>query len=78
MRVLGTVTSFNPGRGFGFIMPDSARTAVFAHVNEVRGKLYLRAGDRVEFAIGNSDKGKGKRAIDVQLLEDTAANGGAL
>jgi CspA family cold shock protein len=65
MRFTGTVSSFNL-RGFGFILPDGERTAIFVHVSGIRGNTMLRTGERVDFTIIDTDKGQ--RAVDVQLL----------
>jgi CspA family cold shock protein len=73
MRFTGTVASFHP-RGFGFILPDRERTAIFTHVSNIRNNAMLRAGERVDFII--IDTKKGQRAVDVQLLD--ACEEGAL
>jgi cold shock CspA family protein len=75
MRHTGTVTSYNPSRGFGWVTPDDVRASVFVHVNDVRGKLPLRVGDHVEYE--QIETPKGLKAIDIVILEGAPATGGA-
>jgi CspA family cold shock protein len=53
----GTVTRYDPDRGFGFITPDAGGADLFVHVSVVRGPEPLQQGDRVRYAIRQSDKG---------------------
>jgi len=53
----GTVTRYDPDRGFGFISPDAGGPDLFVHVSVVRGVDPLQQGDRVRYAIRQSDKG---------------------
>jgi CspA family cold shock protein len=70
MRQLGTVISFNAGRGFGFVLPDNQRHTIFAHIKDVRDRILLRTDDRISFEI--AEDGKGKRCVDIELLEAAA------
>jgi cold shock CspA family protein len=77
MRVKATVVTYIVDRGYGWALPDNGRVTAFAHVNDVSGKLHLRAGDRIECEIISTPKGL--KAMDIVILEDaTAAAGGAL
>jgi CspA family cold shock protein len=53
----GTVTRYDPDRGFGFITPDAGGSDLFVHVSVVSGVEPLRQGDRVRYAIRQSDRG---------------------
>lgn len=57
-RESGSVKWFNANKGFGFITRDSGDD-VFVHFRSIRGKgrRILRDGQRVEFAVVESDKG---------------------
>ncbi len=57
-RVLGTVKWFNNAKGYGFIKPDEGPD-VFVHFTAIQAEGYrtLEAGQRVEFAIEESEKG---------------------
>ncbi len=61
----GTVKWFNDAKGFGFITGESGED-VFVHFSEVQGEGYrsLAEGQRVEFDIADSPKGK--RAANVR------------
>jgi cold shock CspA family protein len=66
---VGTVKSFNPTYGYGFIYPAAGgRTEVFFHVNNFHGEMAaLRAGSRVQFETVGEPSGK-PRAVQVRLL----------
>ena len=57
-RVSGAVKWFNNAKGYGFITPDEGPD-VFVHFSAIQTEGYrtLEAGQRVEFAIEESDKG---------------------
>lgn len=72
----GTVAWYEPGKGFGFITPDSGDPDVFVHARELAGGLdELREGDRVTFDVVASERGP--QAHDVRLARGSAPRGSA-
>ena len=72
----GTVKVYSPGRGSGWIRPDSGGNLVYVHksgiVREQEGTApRLEQGQRVEFQIGQ--RPKGPAAINVRVVTDEAA-----
>ncbi|MFI5983527.1 cold-shock protein [Streptomyces sp. NPDC051555] len=55
----GAVKWFNGEKGFGFIEQDGGGPDVFVHYSEIQGNGYksLEEGQRVEFEIGQGQKG---------------------
>jgi cold shock CspA family protein len=51
--ITGTVKSFNPSKGYGFIKADAGGAEVFVHLSAVRkaGLADLRKGQRISFEI---------------------------
>ncbi len=64
-REQGTVKWFNATKGYGFIQRDSGGD-VFVHHSAIQGEGYrsLNEGQRVEFLVGQGEKGP--RAEDVK------------
>ncbi|XP_078375611.1 uncharacterized protein LOC144658961 [Oculina patagonica] len=58
--ITGSVKWFNLVKGFGFITRDDAKEDVFVHQSAIKSKGYrsLEEGERVQFKIDSSDKGK--------------------
>jgi len=56
--VTGTVKWFNESKGFGFIEQESGPD-VFAHFSAIKGDGFktLTEGQRVEFTVGQGQKG---------------------
>jgi len=72
----GTVTWFDPDKGFGFVTPVAGGDDVFVHVSSLAGGLTeLREGDRVTFDVVPGDRGPQGR--DVRLVRGTAPRRGA-
>jgi cold shock CspA family protein len=70
-RVMGTIKSFSPANGYGFVYPDDRRHPdddLFFHINDCHPAEVsdLNTGQRVEFVIGERN-GK-PRAISVRLV----------
>ena len=57
-KVQGTVKWFNESKGYGFISPESGPD-VFAHFSAIQGDGFktLKEGQKVEFIIGQGQKG---------------------
>ena len=67
-RENGTVKWFNAGKGYGFIMRDEGED-VFVHFSSIQGTGFrtLEEGQRVEFTVGQGEKGP--QAQDVVVLD---------
>ncbi len=70
MSQQGTVKFFNAERGYGFIKPDDGGRDIFVHITAVEraGLNSLNEGQRVSFEIEADKKGKGPKAVDLQVL----------
>lgn len=66
-RQSGTVKWFNDGKGYGFIAPEMGGKDLFVHYSEIVGDGFrtLREGDRVEFTVGEGDKGPSAKEVTV-------------
>ncbi|HSW69095.1 MAG TPA: cold-shock protein [Gammaproteobacteria bacterium] len=67
-RENGTVKWFNNSKGYGFIQREQGGD-VFVHFRAIRGDGYrtLEEGQRVEFSVGQGQKGL--QAEDVTIVE---------
>ena len=61
----GTVKWFNSEKGYGFIAQDNGQADVFVHYSEISGAGFrnLEEGQRVEFEIGQGNKGPQAMAV---------------
>ena len=75
-RQSGTVKFFKSDKGFGFITPDEGEADVFVHISAVErsGLSSLDSGMRISFETEPDRRGKGPKAVNLQMLED---DGGA-
>jgi CspA family cold shock protein len=69
MRKTGIVKFFNQSKGFGFITPEQGGQDVFVHATAVErsGLPTLDEGMRVSFETEPDKRGKGPKAINLQL-----------
>lgn len=63
----GVVVSWKIDQGYGFIRPEGAERDLFAHVSNVAGFEELRAGVRVSFEDGFSDRTGKPEARNIRL-----------
>lgn len=61
----GKVKWFNGEKGFGFIAQDGGGPDVFVHYSQIQGSGFrsLDEGQRVEFEIGQGQKGPQAQAV---------------
>ncbi|NBN63299.1 cold shock domain-containing protein [Microvirga tunisiensis] len=66
---------FKADKGFGFITPDNGEADVFVHISAVErsGFQSLDSGQRVSFETEPDRRGKGPKAVNLQLLEGDAS-----
>ena len=76
-RTTGTVKWFNAEKGYGFITPDSGGKDCFVHFSAIQGGGYksLDEGERVEFEIGQGQKGPQAENV-TRLGGGTPSSGG--
>ncbi len=69
-QMTGTVKFFNQDKGFGFITPDGGEKDVFVHISAVQGSGLngLADGQKVTFDTEPDKRGKGPKAINLQLV----------
>lgn len=68
----GVVNWFNSSKGYGFIKVDgTADEQIFVHFSALNQTGYktLKQGQKVEFEIGENEKGK--MALNVVVIEET-------
>jgi CspA family cold shock protein len=66
-RTTGTVKWFSNEKGYGFIVPDEGGEDLFVHYSEIDADGYrsLAENDRVEFTIGQTEKGPNAQRVTV-------------
>lgn len=70
MSSSGTVKFFNGEKGYGFIKPDDGGRDIFVHVTAVEqaGLQSLNEGQKIGYEVEPDRKGKGPKAVNLQLL----------
>lgn len=65
-RETGTVKWFNDEKGYGFITPDKGGKDLFVHHSEINsdGFRTLNEGDRVEYSVGQGQKGPNAQNVE--------------
>lgn len=78
-RQSGVVKFFKSDKGFGFITPDDGETDVFVHISAVErsGLASLDSGQRISFETEPDRRGKGPKAVNLQMLEEDGTGGGS-
>jgi cold shock protein len=69
MAQSGTIKFFNGEKGYGFIKPDDGGRDIFVHITalEQAGLQTLDVGQRITFEIEPDKKGKGPKAVQLQV-----------
>ena len=57
MGVLGTVSWYEPAKGYGFVTPDDGRVEIFVHSSAIVGGGVISEGQRVAFLVVDGEKG---------------------
>jgi CspA family cold shock protein len=67
----GTVKFFNADKGFGFISPNGGGSDIFVHISALQasGIQSLRDGQKVSFDTEPDQRGKGPKAVNIELDE---------
>ena len=70
MASQGTVKFFNGEKGYGFIKPDDGSRDIFVHVTAVEqaGLRSLSEGQKIAYEVEPDKKGKGPKAINLQVI----------
>lgn len=55
--VLGTVSWYEPAKGYGFVAPDDGRGEIFVHSSAIVGGGVISEGQRVAFLVVDGEKG---------------------
>jgi CspA family cold shock protein len=69
MRQTGTVKFYNADKGYGFITPAQGGKDVFVHVSAIErsGVSSLNEGQTVSFETEPDTRGKGPKAVNIQI-----------
>ena len=57
LGVLGTVSWYEPGKGYGFITPDGGGAEIFVHSSAIVGGGVISEGQRVAFLVVDGERG---------------------
>lgn len=69
MALSGTIKFFDVNKGYGFIKPDDGGRDIFVHITalEAIGLQSLTEGQRITYEIEPDKKGKGPKAVNLQV-----------
>ncbi|EAU42628.1 cold shock protein [Fulvimarina pelagi HTCC2506] len=69
MSQTGTIKFFNESKGFGFVTPEGGSKDVFLHISalERSGISSVQEGDKITFDTEPDPRGKGPKAVNIQL-----------
>jgi CspA family cold shock protein len=57
LGVLGTVSWYEPGKGYGFVTPDGGGAEIFVHSSAIVGGGVISEGQRVAFLVVDGERG---------------------
>ena len=76
--VLGTVTWYEPAKGYGFVTPDDSRGEIFVHSSAIVGGGVISEGQRVAFLVVDGEKGpQADHLLPLGAAAARSASGGA-
>lgn len=78
LGVLGTVSWYEPGKGYGFVAPDGGGPEIFVHSSAIVGGGVISEGQRVAFLVVDGEKGPQADhllALGVQAPRPAASDG---
>jgi CspA family cold shock protein len=69
----GIVKFFNSEKGYGFIRPEDGGSDLFVHISAVSqsGLVSLEQGQVVGYELEPDKKGKGPKAVNLVLMNDS-------
>lgn len=76
LGVLGTVSWYEPAKGYGFVAPDGGGAEIFVHSSAIVGGGVITEGQRVAFLVVEGEKGPQADHL-LPLGPDAARQGGA-
>ena len=80
LGVLGTVTWYEPAKGYGFITPEDGGAEIFLHSSAIVGGGVVSEGQRVAFLVVDGQKGPQAEhllPLGAQVAQQTVASDGA-
>ncbi len=78
LGVLGTVSWYEPAKGYGFITPDGGGTEIFLHSSAIVGGGVVAEGQRVAFLVVPGEKGpQAENLLPLAAAAKPAASDGA-
>ncbi|OLT41258.1 hypothetical protein BJF86_15960 [Serinicoccus sp. CNJ-927] len=73
LGLLGTVSGYEPSKGYGFVSPDDGGDEIFLHSSAIVPGGLVSKGQRVAFLVVDGEKGP--QARDVRLVGGSARRG---